>query len=62
MNQPRPDIYTARPPDEDFNESVAAIKAELTTAGLDTQNITIEAGLTQPDGSIVYYVYLGGAQ
>ena len=55
----KPDIFTVRPPEESTPYSVAHILAELKTAGLDTESAIVNKGHTQPDGSTVYYVYLG---
>lgn len=58
MSKRNPDIFTVRPPDEDPERSRSAIKGELKKAGLDVDNVEIEEGYTQPDGSTLYYVYL----
>jgi len=54
----KPDIMTVRPPGETASYSVGHILAELKTAGLETENAIVTKGLTQPDGSILFYVYL----
>lgn len=56
MSDKRADIYTVRPRGEDFKDSCNAIKAELKTVGLKSSRI-IE-GITQPDGSKMFWVYL----
>ena len=53
---PRPDIYTVRPKGESLEDSKRIIKDELKAAGLNVYSV--EEGVTQPDGSIVYYAFL----
>ena len=53
---PRPDIYTVRPKGESPEDSKRIIKDELKAAGLNVYSV--EEGITQPDGSIVYYAFL----
>ena len=53
---PRPDIYTVRPKGENPEDSKKIIKNELKAAGLNVYSV--EEGVTQPDGSIVYYAFL----
>ena len=56
MSDERPDIFTVRPPDEDFKDSCNAIEAELKIAGLKASRIV--EGITQPDGSKMFWVFL----
>ena len=58
MSKRTPDIFTTRPPDESLECSRSAIKAELEKAGLNMDNVEIEEGYTQPNGSTLFYVYL----
>ena len=52
----RADIFTIRPPGEILSYSYAKIEAELKTAGLECEKIV--EGITQPDGSKLFWVYL----
>jgi len=52
----RPDIFTVRPPGEAAEDSEKAVRDELEAAGLTVARV--EAGVTQPDGSTVWYAYL----
>jgi len=52
----RADIYTVRPPGETLSYSCAMIEAELKTAGLEGEKIV--EGITQLDGSKMFWVYL----
>ena len=52
------DIFTVRPRGETDEESRTAITIELQGANIEAEEI--HRGHTQPDGSTVYYVYLGG--
>ena len=60
MGERRADIYTVRPPYETLVFSLAHIEAELETAGLELEKIV--EGITQPDGSKVFWVYLKGGE
>jgi len=53
---PRPDIFTVRPSGENLEDSKKAIREELEAAGLKISYL--EEGITQPDGSVVWYAYL----
>jgi len=52
----KPDIFTVRPHGEAPEDSEKAIREELGAAGLVIDRV--EEGVTQPDGSVVWYVYL----
>ena len=56
MSERRADIYTVRPPGETVSYSCAKIEEELKTAGLEVEKIV--KGITQPNGSQEYWVYL----
>ena len=56
MTERRADIFTTRPPGETLTYSCAKIEAELKTAGLEAEKIV--EGITQPDGSKMFWVYL----
>jgi len=60
MTERRADIYTVRPPGESVSYSCAMIEAELKTAGLEADKIV--KGITQPNGSQEYWVYLRGCE
>lgn len=54
-DQRRADIFTVRPRGETDEESRMAIIAELEVANIEVEQIN--RGITQPDGSTIYWVY-----
>jgi len=53
------ELMSVRPPGESFNEACIAIGRELKGAGLRPSRI-ITHGITQPDGSQIYHVFIKG--
>ena len=56
MTERKADIIAVRPPGETVSYSCCMIEAELKTAGLKAEKIV--KGITQPDGSQEFWVYL----